>query len=178
MAYVDKLKIDNNSYDIKDTEGRAETAKKIDIDTTGDLNQTVSGNLDVQSAKNVSLDGAALYFRANGTTLMAIDSDKINIGSFLRPIPVSLLAVPQFRAVNLVNIDDNYAYATMCTGSSNVDTKFLVSRTGEIPSSVEPSPTSIEKYQKLKKMVLMILLLPLTLTLRMNLCLFLLVLIK
>lgn len=151
MAYVDKLKIDNNSYDIKDTEGRAETAKKIDINTTGDLNQTVSGNLDVQSAKNVSLDGTALYFRANGTTLMVIDSDKINIGSFLRPTPVSLLAVPQFRAVNLVNIDDNYAYATMRTGSSNVDTKFLVSRTGEIPSSVEPSPTSIEKYQKLKK---------------------------
>lgn len=151
MAYVDKLKIDNNSYDIKDTEGRAETAKKIDIDTVGDLAQTVSGNLDVQSAKNVSLGGTALYFKANGTTLMGIDSNKINIGSFLRPTPVSLLAVPQFRAVDLVNIDDNYAYATMRTGSNNVDTKFLVSRTGEIPSSVEPSPTSIEKYQKLKK---------------------------
>ena len=151
MAYVDKLKIDNNSYDIKDTEGRTETAKKIDKNTTGDLAQTVSGNLDVQSAKNVSLDGTALYFKANGTTLMGIDSNKINIGSFLRPTSVSLLAVPQFRAVDLVNIDDNYAYATMRTGSNNVDTKFLVSRTGEIPSSVEPSPTSIEKYQKLKK---------------------------
>lgn len=151
MAYVDKLKIDNNSYDIKDTEGRAETAKKIDINTTGDLNQTVSGNLNVQSTKNVSLDGTALYLKANGTTLMSIDSNKINIGSFLRPIPVSLLAVPQFRAVDMVNIDDNYAYATMRTGSNNVDTKFLVSRTGKIPSSVEPSPTSIEKYQQLKK---------------------------
>ena len=32
MAYVDKLKIDNNSYDIKDTEGRAETAKTIPVD--------------------------------------------------------------------------------------------------------------------------------------------------
>ena len=151
MAYVDKLKIDNNSYDIKDTEGRAETAKKIDKDTAGDLAQTVSGNFDVQSNKNLSLDGAALYFRAHGTALMAIDQDKINIGSFLRQIPVSFLSMPQFRAVSPVNIDDNYAYVTMRTGSSNVDTKFLVSRTGEIPSSVEPSPTSIEKYQKLKK---------------------------
>lgn len=151
MAYVDKLKIDNNSYDIKDTEGRAETAKKIDINTVGDLAQTVSGNLDVHSTKNVSLDGTALYFRENGTTLMSIDSNKINIGSFLRPTPVSFLAMPQFRAVDMVNIDDNYAYATMRTGSNNVDTKFLVSRTGEIPSSIEPSPTSIEKYQKLKK---------------------------
>nr|DAY12232.1 MAG TPA: N terminal extension of bacteriophage endosialidase [Caudoviricetes sp.] len=151
MAYVDKLKIDNNSYDIKDTEGRVETAKKIDKDTTGDLNQTVSGNLNVHSNNDLSLDGAALYLKSKGTALMAIDSNKINIGSFLRPIPVSFLAVPQFRAVDLVNIDDNYAYATMRTGSSNVDTKFLVSRTGKIPGFVEPSPTSIEKYQKLKK---------------------------
>ena len=151
MAYVDKLKIDNNSYDIKDTEGRAETAKKIDKSTTGDLAQTVSGNFDVKSNKNLTLDGAALYFRANGTTLMSIDPDKINIGSFLRQTPVSLLSMPQFRGVSPVNIDDNYAYVTMRTGSNNADTKFLVSRTGEIPSSVEPSPVSIEKYQTLKK---------------------------
>ena len=51
MAYVDKLKIDNNSYDIKDTEGRAETAKKIDKSTAGNLDQTVSGNM------NQTVDG-------------------------------------------------------------------------------------------------------------------------
>lgn len=125
--------------------------KKIDKDTAGDLSQTVSGNLNVQSDKNVSLDGTAIYLQAKGTTLMGIDSNKINIGSFLRSIPVSLLSVPQFRAVEQVNIDDNYAYVTMRTGSSNVDTKFLVSRTGKIPGFVEPSPVSIEKYQTLKK---------------------------
>lgn len=151
MAYVDKLKIDNNSYDIKDTEGRAETAKKIDKDTTGDLNQTVSGNLNVHSNGDLSLDGKALYFRSKNTALMAIDYNKINIGSFLRPIPVSFLAVPQFSAVDLVNIDDNYAYATMRTGSTNVDTKFLVSRTGKIPYGIKPSPRSIEEFQELKK---------------------------
>lgn len=124
---------------------------KIDKSTTGDLAQTVGGNLDVRSTKNVSLDGKALYFRANGTALMAIDPDKINIGSFLRPTPISFLAVPQFRAVNQVNIDDNYAYVTMRTGSSNVDTKFLVSRTGKIPDSIKPSPRSIEEFQELKK---------------------------
>lgn len=124
---------------------------KIDKSTTGDLNQTVSGNLDVQSNKNLSLDGAALYFRANGTPLMAIDPDKINIGSFLRQTPVSFLAMPQFRAVSPVNIDDNYAYVTMRTGSGNSDTKFLVSRTGKIPDSINPSPRSIEEFQELKK---------------------------
>jgi hypothetical protein len=29
MAYVDKFKIDDNSYDIKDTEGRVETIKIV-----------------------------------------------------------------------------------------------------------------------------------------------------
>lgn len=124
---------------------------KIDKSTTGDLAQTVSGNLDVHSNKDLSLDGASLYFKSKGTTLMDIDSNKINIGSFSRPIPVSFLAVPQFRAVDLVNIDDNYAYATMRTGSSNVDTKFLVSRTGKIPDGIKPSPRSIEEFQELKK---------------------------
>lgn len=153
-------KVDNNKSSVDNSIEQINTNienintnlnKKIDKDTTGDLAQTVSGNLDVHSNNNLSLDGTALYFKSKGTALMAIDFNKINIGSFLRPIPVSLLAVPQFRAVDLVNIDENYAYATMRTGSNNIDTKFLVSRTGEIPSSVEPSPTSIEKYQKLKK---------------------------
>lgn len=125
--------------------------KKIDKDTTGDLAQTVSGNLDMHSNNNLSLDGKALYFRSNGTALMAIDSNKINIGSFLPPIPVSFLSVPQFRAVDMVNIDDNYAYATMRTGSNNVDTKFLVSRTGKIPYGIKTSPRSIEEFQELKK---------------------------
>lgn len=138
--------LQNNVSDINTT-----LPNKIDKDTTGDLAQTVSGNLDVHSNNNLSLDGAALYFKSKDTALMAIDSNKINIGSFLRPIPVSFLAVPQFRAVDLVNIDDNYAYATMRTGSSNVDTKFLVSRTGKIPDGIKPSPRSIEEFQELKK---------------------------
>lgn len=124
---------------------------KIDKSTIGDLAQTVSGNIDVQSDKNLSLDGDALYFRAAGTTLMSIDSNKINIGSFLRQTPVSFLAMPQFRAVSPVNIDDNYAYVTMRTGSGNNETKFLVSRTGKIPDSIKPSPRSIEEFQELKK---------------------------
>ena len=145
--------LQNNVTQLQNNVADINTAlpNKIDKDTTGDLNQTVSGDLDVKSNKNLSLDGSALDFRANGTTLMAIDSNKINIGSFSRPASVSLLAVPQFRAVNLVDIDDNYAYATMRTGSSNVDTKFLVSRTGKIPDSIKPSPRSIEEFQELKK---------------------------
>lgn len=138
--------LQNNVADINTT-----LPNKIDKSTTGDLAQTVSGNLDVKSNNNLTLDGAALYFRANKTTLMAIDPDKINIGSFLRQTPVSFLSMPQFRGVTPVNIDDNYAYVTMRTGSNNADTKFLVSRTGKIPDSIKPSPRNIEEFQELKK---------------------------
>lgn len=145
--------LQNNVTQLQNNVADINTAlpNKIDKSTTGDLAQTVSGNLDVHSNNNLSLDGANLYFKSKGTALMAIDSNKIDIGSFLRPIPVSFLAVPQFRAVDLVNIDDNYAYATMRTGSNNVDTKFLVSRTGKIPDGIKPSPRSIEEFQELKK---------------------------
>jgi hypothetical protein len=151
MAYVDKLKIDNNSYDIKDTEGRTETAKKIDKSTTGNLDQTVSGNynqtvgsLSVSSTGNIGLS-------QNGFTAFYTSNNQISIGTTLRNIPVAISGTPQFRSLRPVNIDDNYSYVRMQTGSDNNDTKFLVSRTGKIPSFVEPSPTSIEKYQSLKK---------------------------
>lgn len=152
MAYVDKLKIDNNSYDIKDTEGRAETAKKIDIDTAGDLAQTVSGKMSVKSEGRLTLDSKDdILLSQNGTPLLEANTSAVSISSIRSNTPINFFGMPQFRRLNPVNIDDNYAYVTMSTGPSNVDTKFLVSRTGKIPSSVEPSPVSIEKYQKLKK---------------------------
>lgn len=144
MAYVDKFKIDDNSYDIKDTEGRTETSKKIDKDTVGNLDQTVSGNmiLNVGGALNIKQDDFTV-FNANGSN--------IGIGTPARNIPVSISGTPQFKTLDPTNIDDNYSYVTMRTGLNNDSTKFLVSRTGKIPSFVEPSPVSIEKYQTLKK---------------------------
>ena len=152
MAYVDKLKIDNNSYDIKDTEGRAETAKKIDKSTAGDLAQTVSGKMSVKSEGRLTLDSKDdILLSQNGIPLVEANTSAVSISSIRSTTPINFFGIPQFKRIEPVNIDDNFSYVTMRTGSNNVDTKFLVSRTGEIPSSVEPSPTSIEKYQKLKK---------------------------
>lgn len=152
MAYVDKLKIDNNSYDIKDTEGRAETAKKIDKSTTGDLAQTVSGKMSVQSDDKLTIDSKKdIFLSQNGIPLLEANTSAVSISSIRSTTPINFFGMPQFKRIDPVNIDDNYAYVTMRTGSNNADTKFLVSRTGEIPSSVEPSPVSIEKYQTLKK---------------------------
>ena len=65
MAYVDKLKIDNNSYDIKDTEGRTEISKKIDIDTAGNLDQTVSGNMNQTVSGNTKLYSGGFFAYQN-----------------------------------------------------------------------------------------------------------------
>lgn len=148
---VDKFKIDNSVYDVKDTQARTDVAKKIDIDTTGNLEQTVNGNYN-QRVGSLSVSSTGnLGLSQNGFVAFYTSNNQISIGTTLRNIPVAISGTPQFRSLRPVNIDDNYAYVRMQTGSDNNDTKFLVSRTGKIPSFVEPSPVSIEKYQTLKK---------------------------
>lgn len=148
---VDKFKIDNSVYDVKDTQARTDVAKKIDKDTTGNLEQTVNGNYN-QTVGSLSVSSTSnLGLSQNGFVAFHASNNQISIGTTLRNIPVAISGTPQFRSLRPVNIDDNYAYVRMQTGSDNNDTKFLVSRTGKIPSFVEPSPVSIEKYQTLKK---------------------------
>lgn len=148
---VDKFKIDNSVYDVKDTQARTDVAKKIDKSTTGNLDQTVSGDYK-QTVRSLSVSSTGnLGLSQNGFVAFYASNNQISIGTTLRNIPVAISGTPQFRSLRPVNIDDNYAYVKMQTGSDNNDTKFLVSRTGKIPSFVEPSPVSIEKYQTLKK---------------------------
>lgn len=148
---VDKFKIDNSVYDVKDTQARTDIEKKIDKDTTGNLEQTVSGNYS-QTVGSLSVSSTGnLGLSQNGFVAFYTSNNQISIGTTLRNIPVAISGTPQFRSLRPVNIDDNYAYVKMQTSSDNNDTKFLVSRTGKIPSFVEPSPVSIEKYQTLKK---------------------------
>lgn len=150
MAYVDKLKIDNNSYDIKDTEGRAETAKKIDKSTSGNLDQTVSGNYNQSVSGTTIVNAKSISVKQNDKPAFSVNDYEITIGASSRNTnQVSVYGVPNFKTLNTSDIDDNYAYVNIRV--NNNDTKFLVSRTGKIPSFVEPSPVSIEKYQKLKK---------------------------
>ena len=149
---VDKFKIDNSVYDVKDTQARTDIAKKIDKSTAGDLNQTVSGNMNQTVNGNLKLTAGNLFnIKQDNFDVFSANGSYIGIGTATRNIPVSISGTPQFRTLDPTNIDDNYSYITMRTGLYNNDTKFLVSRTGKIPSFVEPSPTSIEKYQNLKK---------------------------
>lgn len=149
---VDKFKIDNSVYDVKDTQARTDIAKKIDINTTGDLNQTVTGNMNQTVIRDLALSaGNSFNIKLNNFDVFSANGSRIGIGTTTRNMPVSISGTPQFKTLDPTNIDDNYSYVTMRTGLDDNDTKFLVTRTGKIPSFVEPSPVSIEKYQKLKK---------------------------
>lgn len=148
MAYVDKLKIDNNSYDIKDTEGRTETAKKIDKSTTGNLNQTVTGTMNQTVNGDMTVTANKVEIFSNGGKAFTAHSGVTSVGN--TTVPTYIYGNLTLASASETNIDDNYAYVSMGT-ATDPNTKFLTSRTGKIPSFVELSPVSIEKYQKLKK---------------------------
>ncbi len=162
-------KVDNNKSSVDNSIEQINTNienintnlnKKIDKNTVGNLDQTVSGNMNqtVDGNSTLTVDGnstltvdGALNIKQNGFSVFNSNGSNIGIGTTSRDIPVSVYGTPQLKTLDPTNIDDNYSYVTMRTGLNNDDTKFLVSRTGKIPSFVEPSPVSIEKYQKLKK---------------------------
>lgn len=125
---------------------------KIDKDTTGDLVQTVSGKMSVQSEGRLTLDSKDdIFLSQNGIPLLEANTSAVSISGVRSVTPINFFGMPQFKRVEPVNIDNNYAYVTMNTGFNNNETKFLVSRTGKIPGSIKPSPRSIEEFQELKK---------------------------
>lgn len=142
MAYVDKLKIDNNSYDIKDTEGRAETAKKINIDTTGDLNQTVSGDYNIV-ADNFSIKSTNGYRKAfqvfnNPNTPVRIGSDG---GTYLNGEVKSNMVINHYN--------DNFDWWPLIDYDGNTQ-KVAVIRPDADFTTIPSSPVDIRTYQDLK----------------------------
>lgn len=138
--------LQNNVADINTT-----LPNKIDKSTTGNLSQTVSGTYEQRVGSLLVSSTGDIGLSQNGFSAFYTSNNQISIGTTLRNIPVAISGTPQFRSLRPVNIDDNYAYVRMKTGSDNDDTKFLVSRTGKIPGSIKPSPRSIEEFQELKK---------------------------
>ena len=139
--------LQNNVADINTT-----LPNKIDKSTTGDLAQTVSGKMSVHSDGLLKIDSKDdILLSQNGITLVEANTGAVSLSSIRSNTPINFFGIPQLKRLEPVNIDDNYAYVTMRTGSANANTKFLVSRTGKIPDSIKPSPRSIEEFQELKK---------------------------
>ena len=127
--------LQNNVADINTT-----LPNKIDKDTAGDLAQTVDGNMSL-TAKRVDIYGA-------GGKAFTAHSGVTSIGN--AAVPTYIYGAVTLASSRVTNIDDDFAFVPISTITAP-DIKFLVSRTGKIPTFVEPSPTSIEKYQTLKK---------------------------
>lgn len=139
--------LQNNVADINNT-----LPNKIDKSTTGDLVQTVSGKMSVQSDGRLKIDSKDdILLSQNGITLVEANTSAVSLSSIRSTTPINFFGMPQLKRLEPINIDDNYAYVTMRTGFDNIDTKFLVSRTGKIPDSIKLSPRSIEEFQELKK---------------------------
>lgn len=151
MAYIDKLKIDNNSYDIKDTEGRAETAKKIDIDTVGDLNQTVSGAYNV-TANNVNTKVDKFLVEFNDTTS---SHDIIKTTKITEPVVIGNIQGGVKLGGNLQintilnNFDSNFKKWPIKDYRGNT-VNVAILQDGADFSTIPGSPVDIRTYQKLK----------------------------
>lgn len=150
-------KIENNKSSVDDSINQINTnieninanlSKKIDKDTDGNLDQTVSGNMNQTVNGNVTVTANKVEIFSKGGKAFTAHSGVTSVGN--TTVPTYIYGNLTFASARKTNIDDNYAYVSIGT-ASDPDTKFLTSRTGKIPSFVEPSPVSIEKYQTLKK---------------------------
>lgn len=172
MADFDKMNIDAASYNVKDTTARQQIAdeiaarkqtdtqlqnsigdintalpNKIDKDTTGNLAQTVSGNMNQTVDGNATVSANKVEIFSKGGKAFTAHSGVTSVGN--TTVPTYIYGMLTLASAREQNIDENYAYVSMGT-ASNPDTKFLTSRTGKIPSFVEPSPVDIRTYQALK----------------------------
>ena len=147
---VDKFKIDNSVYNVKDTQARADVAKKIDISTTGNLNQTVTGNM------NQTVDGdykitahSFAYKSTNGyrdvLTIPTLSADPITIGSdggvFLDGKVQSNMVINQYN--------DDFDWWPLFDNHGNKH-KVAIIRDDADFTTIPSSPVDIRTYQKLK----------------------------
>lgn len=150
-------KIDNNKSSVDNSIEQINTNienintnlnKKIDKYTVGNLDQTVTGNMNQTIESNLKVSANKVEIVSKGKSAFTAHSGVTSLGNTDTPTYIygKLTLASAFEK----SIDDNYAYVSIGTISGS-DTKFLTTRTGNIPSFVEPSPVSIEKYQKLKK---------------------------
>lgn len=149
---VDKFKIDNAAYDVQDTQARTDIAKKIDINTAGNLNQTVSGNMNQTVDGNIDIhaktfavtlhnaadDRAALKIFGNSLTPVEIGSEG---GTYLRGEVKSNMPVQKFN--------DNFDWWPLTDGYNKVHKVAVISDTADF-STIPSSPVDIRTYQDLK----------------------------
>ena len=152
MAYVDKFNIDDNSYYVKDTDGRAETAKKIDIDTTGDLNQTVTkkwnmtaGTAHIKS-NNINIEFDSTNSSRNIIKTGSNITEPIEVGNIQGGVKLG----GQLHTGNIFSsYNSNFDYWPVYDGRNKLR-KIAVIREDADFTTIPGSPVDIRTYQTLK----------------------------
>lgn len=147
---VDKFKIDNSVYDVKDTQARTDVAKKIDKSTTGDLNQTVTGNINQAVDGDYKITAHSFAYRStNGyrdvLTIPTLSADPITIGS-----DGGVFLDGKVRSNMVINhYNDNFDWWPLFDHNGN-KYKVAIIREDADFTTIPSSPVDIRTYQKLK----------------------------
>lgn len=150
MAYVDKFNIGSDTYIISDTEGREETNKKIDINTNGDLEQTVSGDMSI-TGKSVAIKTAGQAGNEAGFEMA--DDGTVTVGTpqtVTSKGTTNIRGPVKFSGISATSYNDNFDVFPITDSNGNTVNLAAIKPDANF-KIIDPSPTSIEKYQELKK---------------------------
>lgn len=149
---VDKFKIDNAAYDVQDTQARTDIAKKIDINTVGDLNQTVSGNMNQTVDGNFDIHAGTFTVTSNDAAgnraAFKIYNDPntpVDIGSDGGTYLHGLTKTNQL--INKYN--DNFDWWALADYYGKIHKVAVIRDTADF-SIIHSSPVDIRAYQDLK----------------------------
>lgn len=149
---VDKFKIDNVTYDVQDTNGRAETAKKIDIDTTGDLNQSVTDEWNMTAGTaHIKSNNVNIEFNSTNSSRNIIKTGS----DITKPVEVGntqggvkLGGTLQINTI-ISNFDKNFKKWPIKDSRGNI-VNVAILQDGADFSTIPGSPVDIRTYQTLK----------------------------
>lgn len=147
---VDKFKIDNSVYDVKDTQARADITKKIDKSTAGDLNQTVTGTMNQTVDGDYKIKAHTFAYRSTQGyrdvfTIPSSSTEPITIGS-----DAGVFLDGKVRSNMVINhYNDNFDWWPLFDNHGN-KYKVAIIREDADFSTIPSSPVDIRTYQDLK----------------------------
>lgn len=147
---VDKFKIDNSVYDVKDTQARADVTKKIDKSTTGNLDQTVSGNMNQTVDGDYKIKAHTFAYRSTQGyrdvfTIPSSSTEPITIGS-----DAGVFLDGKVRSNMVINqYNDDFDWWPLFDNHGNKH-KVAIIRDDADFTTIPSSPVDIRTYQDLK----------------------------
>jgi hypothetical protein len=147
---VDKFKIDNSVYDVKDAQARADVTKKIDKSTTGNLDQTVSGNMNQTVDGDYKIKAHTFAYRSTQGyrdvfTIPSSSTEPITIGS-----DAGVFLDGKVRSNMVINqYNDDFDWWPLFDNHGNKH-KVAIIRDDADFTTIPSSPVDIRTYQDLK----------------------------